>query len=438
MSSPQNCAPSPVNTASLQLPFTQPTRWTPRPVPVTQNIEEQTQWPLRLTWNGRTRAQLQALTQEAYDLDRLGNIEIAENKYRTALDGLQHLLAPTHEETKKVAYQLVSFYAQHDRMDDADAVLGWMCDKLIDRWGIDHKRTVDHLLYILELFNHWSRVDDAIALISRAFEAFGHSDDNERPTDVRSALSSGPWIQSLNNLLQRPQTISEVRAFDATDKPAMMTYQIGLTKIVHGEAAEAFLLGLISQCLKYPDKFATQSFEAWHALITLYHKPETADKYAEALKRAEEDFRTISNLDSIWTGPLLDAAVELAKLYVKAGQHESAESILLKVESEAEILYGEDDDKLIRLLIRIGIFFQDQQRWSDARPRFEHALAASMTWSGLSNARTKRLQAALDNEHFEMELLNGENIEPILRRDWPDPNNRNDTHNRSTRRQQTR
>ena len=374
------------------------------------------------------------MSREAHDLERLGQTEVAENKYRTALDGLQHLLAPTHEVTKRVAYQLVSFYAQHDRMDDADAVLGWMCDKLIDRWGIDHKKTVDHLLYILELFDRWSRVNDAITLITRAFEALEYTNGHERSTDVRSAQNANPWIQPLNGLLRRPQTISQVRAFDATDEPVVMAYQIGLTKIVHSEAAEAFLLGLISQCLKHLDKLATQLLEAWHALLTFYHKPEKAEKHAEALKQAEADFQMISELDSVWTGSLIDAAVELAKLFVKAGQYENADLMLLKVETEAEILYGEDDDKLIRLLIRIGIFFQDRQRWNDARPRFEHALAASMTWSGLSHVRTKRLQAALDNEHFEMELQNSQNVESILRRDWPDLNDRNDTHNRNTRR----
>ena len=260
--SPQNTVPSPASIISLQLPATQSDRWTPSPVTTAQNIEEQGQQPLRLTWNGYSRAKFEDLLQEAHDLDRLGEIEIAENKYRTALGGLQHLLSPTHEDTKKAAYELVSFYAQHDRMDDADAVLGWLCDKLIDRYGIEHKKTVEHLLYILELFDHWSRVNDAITLISRAFDAFEYSDGNRPPTNVPSARNVNPLVQSLNILLQRPQRMSRARAFDATDEPIMVTYQIGLTKSVHGEAAEALLSGLISQCLRHKDKLATQLLEA--------------------------------------------------------------------------------------------------------------------------------------------------------------------------------
>ena len=433
--SPQNSAPTPVNTTPLQLPLPQPVRWTPAvSASNVRQLNEQTPRPFHLTWNGYTRTQLEAMPEEAYELERSGQLEMAEDRFRTALDGLQNLLAPTHEETNKTAYHLASFYAQHDRMDDADAVLGWMCDKHIERWGINHKKTVDHLLYILELFNRWSRVDDAITLITRAFEAFENSDQPQCATGTRSIQTSNSWTQSMTNLLRRPLNTSATRAFDVTDDPVTMTYQIGLAKTAQDEAEKSVLLGLISQCNLHLDKLAAQLFEAWHALITLYQKLHQPEDVVEALRKAEADFEKVSGLDSKWTGPQLDAAVELAKLFVRAGQFESADSILLKAESEAEILYGEDDDKTIRFLIRIGIFFQDQQRWDHARPRFEHALAASMTWSGLENDRTKRLQAALDNEHFEAELRTSQNIESILRRDWPDQNNRHSTHIRSRNR----
>jgi len=60
------------------------------------------------------------LHRDAHELDPLGNIADAEPKFREALAGLEALLSPTHEDTNTVAYRLAAFYAQHDRIRDAE------------------------------------------------------------------------------------------------------------------------------------------------------------------------------------------------------------------------------------------------------------------------------------------------------------------------------
>ena len=53
--------------------------------------------------------------------------------YREALAGFENILSPTQEHTNALAYQLASFYANYNRMDDADRVLNWIVEKQIGR-----------------------------------------------------------------------------------------------------------------------------------------------------------------------------------------------------------------------------------------------------------------------------------------------------------------
>ena len=82
---------------------------------------------------------------------------------------------------------------------------------------------------------------------------------------------------------------------------------------------------------------------------------------------------------------LLGAAIEVISLPVKVERYSEAEPILAKIEIDVVNAFGDDDGTTIAILIQIGNMFQVQKRWADARPRFEQALAASMTAYGLES-----------------------------------------------------
>lgn len=109
---------------------------------------------MRLVWNGHSKAEFSAMHRRAHDLERAENFEEAEAKFREALEGLEHLLSPTHEDTNTAAYHLAEFYFKQDRMKDADTVLNWMCEKHFERWGIGHQKTMVHLLHVSDLYNN--------------------------------------------------------------------------------------------------------------------------------------------------------------------------------------------------------------------------------------------------------------------------------------------
>ena len=69
-----------------------------------------------------------------------------------------------------MAYELAEFYARNARMRDADHVLEWVSDNIAKTWGINHKRSITHMLHITDLYCVWSRQNDALTLLLRATE----------------------------------------------------------------------------------------------------------------------------------------------------------------------------------------------------------------------------------------------------------------------------
>lgn len=353
--------------------------------------------------------------EEAHELDNSGSLEAAENKFRAVLDGLRNLLPPMHEYTNNVAYDLISFYARHDRMNDADAIVQWTCEQHMERFGVDHKKTVAHVLRIVDIFRSCSRIDDAITLIYQTFEAYEELMGSTSKSDDRSATRK----QRHKTPFRRPPAKDTNRIPVSTDEPALVTYQLGLADArveTKDEAVEPLLLGLIAQCEKHPEKLAVQALKARGSLINLYERRGENLKVEEALDEARAMVLTVLNSEHKKIEAILDASVELAGWFVKAEHYEAADTIFLKVESKAVDFFGSDDDRTINTLIRIGMIYQGQQRWIDARPRFEQALAASMVSSGLDDDLTKRLEAALDNRHYETAVSRCENLDSVVRK----------------------
>jgi len=89
-----------------------------------------------------------------------------------------------------------------------------------------------------------------------------------------------------------------------------------------------------------------------------------------------------------------------------------ADPMLQRIQDEAVEAFDEDDPKTISVLIRIAITLQDHDRWEDARPRFEQALAASISSNNsLTCPLTKSLEDALYNKQYENAVPTSKDIE---------------------------
>jgi tetratricopeptide (TPR) repeat protein len=377
-----------------------------------------------LIWNGQTKAEFEAMHRQAHELDRAGNIEDAEAKFREALEGFEHLLSPTHEETNVVAYHLAEFLANQSRMTEADTVLNWMGEKHFERWGMSHKKTSSHLLRVSDMYHSWSRTGDAISLLSRAMDRLERElkstrRDDEDP-DASTVFESGRNIPNRTLQPRTSGTIIEPNN-DDPDDPRYVEYQLGLAMAqvkAHNEAANLLLESLLDKCEEHPKELAVQILDVRATLVEHYQRLGQSEKIEKALKQAASSFWKVLKSDFKKTPSILEAAGKLAELHVKAGDLDAGETMFLEVELEAVESFGADDDSTIDVLTVIGVFYQEQDRWDDAEPRFEQALSASMTAYGLESEVTVRLETALEKKRYVLHFPNCEDFEAELRKRW--------------------
>jgi hypothetical protein len=414
---PQAVPPSPGNVRSPKGPSAPADRWTPAPSTSNPQLHF-----LQSTWNGHSLAEIEAIKHEAHQLNLEGKVHDAEKRFREALAGFENLLSPTHEYTNAVGYALAIFYAEHDRMDDADLVLNWMGQNHVERWGLDHQKTMTHFLHVAELFNSWSRNDDATTFLYRILDAW----DKHISTGARD----NPTLNPEPHRVAQPQVIplqptprqsrpeDMTRAFAETDDPRRVDYQLGLANArvaTNDETIEPLLLRLIEQCEKHPRKLASQILQARCALVDLYRRLGDDEQATSALWQAQKALETVLASTTTKTEPLLNSCIEVARLHIKDDYSEVAEDMLQRIGDKAEDTFGTDHNVTIEILVCIGKIYQRGNMWTYAQPWFERALAASMTANGLENAMTKRLEVALENQHYAVTAFTHEELESIPR-----------------------
>jgi Flp pilus assembly protein TadD len=337
------------------------------------------------------------MQREAQELDQQGKAEDAENMFCEALSGLEHVLSPTHEDTNAVAYELATFYARHDRKNDADKVLGWMSENHITRWGLKHEKTTAHVLHVVDLLNSWFRPEDALTFLYRATDVWENPNSRQEKRDLTSGCSkdrSGNGQSRFSDVSRIPEEIDSASAIDT---------RLGSTKAhvnAKDETIEPILLSLIEQCEKSPGTLAVKSIRARCQLIELYQNLQREDDRWISLTKARDLLVDIWKSDSEKSKELMEASVDAAKLLIQAGRDADAKDVLRSVEQEAVDSFGPDDNRTIWMLMRIGVMYQNEQNWDEAEPRFEQALAASMTAHGLEDGLTKTLETALENRHY--------------------------------------
>ena len=384
-------------------------RWTPAPSPHRPQVH-----CLPPTFNNHTLADFETIEREAQQLESKGDIDIAEEVYREALAGFENILSPTHEHTNALAYQLASFYANYNRMDDADWVLNWIVEKQVGRWGVDHENTMNHFLHVSRLYNGWSRNDEALSVLYRVLDtwdeqAWGNVNDEAPMRLGVSRRMKTPRAAPQRNvqLLGSNQTS---RVWAETDDPLRVDYQLGLvnTRLASGDdTAENTLLLLVDQCEGHRQRLSLQILRARCTLVDLYRRQGNDEKTSLALEKAQEavDKTLKPNIEK--TEGLLKACTEVGKLYLQEQGDETAEDIFQSIAAEAEDVFRTDRSPTIAIFLHIGEIYQNENSWSKAKPWFERALAASMAANGSDSPLTKALDAALEDRHYSSTCLTG-------------------------------
>ncbi|KAN0068745.1 hypothetical protein V8E54_012914 [Elaphomyces granulatus] len=399
-SSPQASSASPSNRPGIPIE-----KWTPMPSSSRTRLGF-----LDVTWNGQSLAVVGDKIQEAQSHEQNGELEDAERRYREALAALENLLSPTHDDTNIVGYHLASFYAIHDRMDEADSVLNWMTKKHVQRWGFLHSKTQSHFLRILDMLKDWSRGDTAMAFAYRVLDRWDQNiDDLPRVSGNRKDPTVAIDLTSDDKDLD--DALAEI------DDPARADYQVEIANTRaerNGGSAEGLFLRLAEQCQKYPTKLEMHTLKIKASLVRLYQQREDGSQIGVALGEVRDAIHAILASSSEKTEDMMEVCIDVIALCFKDEDQQNAKDLYQNVADKAEDLFGSDDDVTIGLLIRIGNIYQNENQWSNAQPWFEKALSASMS-AGLHSTMTERLEKALENKRYSVETLTYRDIESCVR-----------------------
>jgi tetratricopeptide (TPR) repeat protein len=362
---------------------------------------------VRLVWNGSTKADFRAQYTEALAEERSGRPDDAEAKFRSALEGLDRLLSTTHPETVAVAYKLASFFADRVRMQDADTVLDWLNQAHLKDFGLGHARTLDHILSVCDMLRNWGRPEQAADLLQQVF----HEADKEPSAPDTTHPPITDQIQRTHASNAYGMTDLQAQEYGIpfsipTDGPlASSTLRVQISRVIRdgvtNHDAEAILLRLIRHCEQYPDELLVYSLLCYPVLLDYYEDRDDVVKRSDALDRAEQALWTVLQSTDRKTRDDLVACLQLAKSLVKAARYESADDIFSQIECEAQETFGPDGIRTIWFLENIATFYQNEGRWQDAAPRFEHALAARLSRYGERHESVRRLEDALETRHFE-------------------------------------
>ena len=400
-------------------------KWNPYPPP--QAIQ---QTCFRLQWDGKRKTDIDEVYQRSKRLFQAGSFHDAEEGYLQALGGYEALLGTTDKETNAVAYELADLYAQINRMDEADKVLDWMSEKHAKRWGIRHKNIREHMVQVADLLESWSRIDDAVALTKRMADSYEMSSIFHSANHDKAHLSQFPSQRMEANSMRTEYRLPPIgkRAFalNSDDGDAVqMDYQVRLAMMrakAEDDEAAPLLLRLLERCERHPAKLAVQILEARTGLIELYNTLELQDKFQASLLHIPRSVKIVFESKAERTELLLLRAIEMIQWLIEGGNYEQANPLLQQVETEAVERFGEESSVTISVLIRIGIILQELDRWEDARPRFEQALASSMSANTpLESPLIKSLEDALYNKKYPKGVATPEDIrrQALLTKEFP-------------------
>ncbi|KAH8621910.1 hypothetical protein IG631_23532 [Alternaria alternata] len=102
---------------------------------------------------------------------------------------------------------------------------------------------------------------------------------------------------------------------------------------------------------------------------------------------------------------LFSSLLSLMEVFIGYGKHEFVDGVLLVVEERAEYALYNSSDSMIYLFLRMGMLYQREDMWEEADHYFQYAQAASANASGRMNTRTKNIEDARRQQHYEPRLL---------------------------------
>ncbi|KAL5601601.1 hypothetical protein FOBRF1_009134 [Fusarium oxysporum] len=330
-----------------------------------------------MSWEG-SGSQLPALNgllNAASHAASIGNHDEANADFRDAVSGFRFKLSPTHDDTLKAAYISACFYAKSGLMDKANAVLNWVSEHHVSKWGPSHGNVYLHYARMIERFRCWGRKEDAEVLIYRILD-----DETDEGVNILAAASQP----------QQRQPIIDTdlhRAFPETDDPDSICQQLNKIDIAimsNARGLDDVLEVIIKHCEAKPDDLAMalQACRAKCALAKWHINAGHTEQIQHHLKSARI---SIIPFLSIEEEPIsratLRAVASLACQFFDEADSSSCDDLLEEVitslEARCKILEDEANNKefLLDFVQTVAFHFHEVSSWEACRYWVERGLS---------------------------------------------------------------
>lgn len=296
-------------------------------------------------------------------------------------------------------------------MNDTDEIPEELSEENVRPWGIDDRKTTQHVMKAIELLNSWNRQSDALAFLAHSKDVLDRiQGENEETNRLGGAGSSRTRIFSDRPSFKSRNGTLRAITRDILENPSKATidHGIGLARAytsIDEATSEVFFETAETVCARSGFDLAVQGLRARAERFNYYHNLQSTRQHLEAYNNAKnllsgfwEGFPW--DCEKIWSLDLLEASMELASALLKVGLTTDSTWMFREVEKKATKVFGWGDERTIWTLITIGIVHQNYRFWKAAKPWFEQALSALLSAYDDGDGITKSLETALEKRHF--------------------------------------
>lgn len=363
--------------------------------------------PVNFDLNGASPSDLVNLLQEASRAASAGRTEEANADFRDVVTGFASMLSPTHPETLRAGYLYASFYANCTELNRADAVLNWMSEKHVERWGSRHENTYLHYARMVELLRSWGRQERAELLVYKLLNGM-NEDGDETFLNFSGARSRSEHRRSIED-------VNPERSFPETDDPESVSDQlnkIDLAIMSDITGLDDVLEVMIRYCEDKSDdlRMSLQACRAKCALAKVYTAAGQVEKTHQTLNSAK---KSLAPLLVVGEEPIsrttIDTARQLSVLFFKANDKSSCNAVLDQViaslEARRHIPACErerEDVFLLDFVTEIAFQFHENASPDMCRYWAERGLGLAMKLHGRKSSEARRFLKILEKNDFGM------------------------------------
>lgn len=286
-------------------------------------------------------------------------------------------------------------------MNKADAVLNWMSNHHVKKWGPRHDNAYLHYARMIELYRTWGRQEDAELLVYKLLD--DETDEGVNLLDLGNESSA-----------QRAMPINLDTLFPETDDPQSMSQQLNkldLAMISNINGLDNVLEVIIRHCEAKPHDLdvSLQACRAKCALAKWHNNAGNGEQAFNLLKGARisiTHFITVNeepmSLTTIQTVKTL--AYHFLKMKDESSCNAVLEDVVCSLDARCQVLDCDVNERalLLDFVLTVAFHFHEVASWDKCRYWVERGYGLAIRMHGIRSLEARRFKKILDKEDFDM------------------------------------